>query len=258
MSGTVRTAIDGSVCTVTLENEGKRNAISYPMMEELVAEIRSLESEDDNYVLVLRGAGTEAFSAGFDLSQDRRDESGEGERPWSRMIDAIEGYSYPTIAMINGHTYGGAVEVIAACDIRIGRSGVQFGITPAKIGLVYGPDAIARVMGLVGPGKTKEMLFTAEPIDADHAYETGLLDRLVAGDELEEYTYDMATTIAANAPLSLEYMKRIVNAILESRSLSETEREWASRFRQEAFESRDHEEGVEAFHEGRDPEFEGR
>lgn len=258
MSGTVRTTIDESVCTVTLENEGKRNAISYPMMEELVAEIRSLESKDDDYVLVLRGAGTEAFSAGFDLSQDRRDEPGEGDRLWSQMIAAIEEYSYPTIAMINGHTYGGAVEVIAACDIRIGRSGAQFGITPAKIGLVYRPDAITRVMDLVGPGKTKEMLFTAEPIDADHAYDTGLLDRLVSADELEDHTYDMAATIAANAPLSLQYMKRIVNAVLESRSLSETEREWASRFREEAFESRDHEEGVAAFSEDRDPEFEGR
>lgn len=255
MTGTIDVEQTNSICTITLENEGKRNAITYEMMEELIETITSLEETDDNYVVVIRGAGEKAFSAGFDLSQDRDPDK---EPLWQRVNNQIEGYEYPTIAMINGDTFGGAVELVASCDIRIAREGARFGITPAKIGIVYGPQAITRVINLVGAAKTKELLFTAEPIDAGHAHEIGLLNHLVTEEELESRTYDMAETIASNAPLSLKYMKQIISAIQANRELSETEIEWAMDLRQEAFDSRDHEEGVEAFSEGREPEFEGR
>lgn len=255
MTGTIDVEQTNNICTITLENEGKRNAITYEMMEELIETITSLEETDDNHVVVIRGAGEKAFSAGFDLSQDRDPDK---EPLWQRVNNQIEGYEYPTIAMINGDTFGGAVELVASCDIRIAREGARFGITPAKIGIVYGPQAITRVMNLVGAAKTKELLFTAEAIDAGHAHEIGLLNHLVTEEELESRTYDMAETIASNAPLSLKYMKQIMSAIQANRELSETEIEWAMDLRQEAFDSRDHEEGVEAFSEGREPEFEGR
>lgn len=258
MSGEILTEIDGRICTLTIDNEGKRNALSYPMVEALGDEFHALGARDDRAVVVLRGARDKAFSAGFDLTEDRSDRTDEQKQLWPRMIDAIESYEFPVIAMINGHTYGGAMEVIAACDLRIGVTDARFGITPARIGLVYGGDAINRVMNLIGPGKVREMLYTANPIDAPHAADIGLLNYAVDRDELEPRTYGMAEDIASNAPLSLKYMKEITNVLLDKGSMTDAERKWVRRIRDQMFESEDHKEGVEAFSEGREPVFKGR
>ena len=254
MTGTIRTREDGGVCTITLDNEGKRNAISYPMMDDLVAALESLESNEEDAVVVLRGARDRAFSAGFDLSQDRDPD----DDSWDRMIATVAGYDYPTIAMLDGHAFGGAVHLAATCDLRIGRPGVRIGVPPAKLGIVYPPDAIERLVAIVGPAKTKELLFTGEAIDAEAAHRIGLLNHLVEADELEPTTYGIAERIAGNAPFSLRSMKRIVDAVVEGGSLSEADREWAQSLRQESYTTRDYEEGTAAFAEGREPEFEGR
>ena len=254
MTGQVRTRTDGGVCTITLDNEGKRNAISYPMMDEVVDVFESLDSADEDRVVVIHGAGEKAFSAGFDLSQERRP---EGDA-WDRMTAAVAGHDYPTIAMLDGAVYGGAVHLAATCDLRVGRTGIRIGVPPAKLGIVYPPDAIERLVAIVGPAKTKELLFTGEPIDALAAYEVGFLNHLVEPDELEGFTYDMAETIAGNAPLSLLGMKEIVDAIVEADGLTGAAQERAETLRRESFGSRDYEEGTAAFAEGREPEFEGR
>lgn len=254
MTGQVRTRKDGGVCTMTLDNEGKRNAISYPMMDELVGALESLDAADEDHVVVLRGAGEKAFSAGFDLSQERRTD----DDSWDRMTAAVAAHDYPTIAMLDGVVFGGAVHLAATCDIRIGRPDARVGIPPAKLGIVYPPDAIERLVAIVGPAKTKELLFTGEPIDAEAAREVGFLNHLVPADELEAFTYDMAETIAGNAPLSLTGMKRIVDAVVEAGSLTDEDRAWAQSIRWESFGTRDYEEGTAAFAEGREPEFEGR
>lgn len=254
MSGSIETHIEDGICTMTLKNEGKRNAISYPMIDTAIDEINELEGMDDDYVLVITGAGDKAFSAGFDLTQDR---DSEKETWWKELNETIESYEYPTIARINGDTYGGAIEIISACDIRIGVKTARFGITPAKIGIVYSPEAITRVIRLVGTAKAKELLFTGNPIKGEHAYEIGLLNYVVESDDLDQEAYDMASTIASNAPISLKSMKKIIAAINDTNTLSRAEREWGRSMRTEAFESRDYQEGVEAFSENRQPEFEG-
>lgn len=254
MTGHVHSREDGGVCTITLDNEGKRNAISYPMMDELVSTLSALDSAEEDSVVVIRGAREKAFSAGFDLSQDRDVE----DDSWDRMIAALADYDYPTIAMLDGHAFGGAVHVAATCDLRIGRPGARIGVPPATLGIVYPPDAIERLVAIVGPAKTKELLFAGEPIDAADAHEIGLLNHLVPADELEAFTYDLAETIASNAPFSLRSMKRIVDAVVETGTLSDEQRAWAQSLREESYTTRDYEEGTSAFAEGREPEFEGR
>lgn len=255
MSGSIETQLEDGICTLTLKNEGKRNAITYDMMKSITEAVNDLESKDDDYVLVLTGAGNKAFSAGFDLTQDRDPDK---ESWWKEVNATIENYEYPTVAMINGDTYGGAMEIVCDCDIRVGVESARFGITPAKIGIVYTPQAITRVIRTVGTAKAKEMLFTGNAIYGDHAFEIGLLNYVVEEDELEEKAYGLAETMASNAPMSLKSMKKIMSAINEKEELSEAEVQWGYDMRMEAFDSRDHEEGVEAFSEGREPEFEGR
>lgn len=258
MTGSVHSEVDGRICTVTIENDGKRNAIDYAILEGLIETFQGLEEREEPTVVVLRGAGEQAFSAGFDLDIDRSDQTDEQARLWPRMTRAVEGYTYPVIGMINGDTYGGAMNLIACCDLRVGVEGARFAITPARIGLVYGGRAINRIVQLIGPAMTKQLLFTAEPIETDHAVEVGLLNEAVPRSELESRTYELAEGIAANAPFSLRAMKEIVDAILAKGRLSSAERRWIQDLRGEAFRSADHAEGVAAFREGREPEFEGR
>lgn len=256
MSGSIETEIEDGICTLTLKNEGKRNALTYGMMKSITEAVNDLEARDDDYVLVITGAGEKAFSAGFDLDQDRDPDK---ESWWKEVNATIEAYEYPTVAMINGDTYGGAMEIVCDCDIRVGVSDARFGITPAKIGIVYSPQAITRVVRTVGTAKAKEFLFTGNAVGGEHAFEIGLLNHVVDDtEELESKAYGLAETMAGNAPMSLKSMKKIIAAIDAKDELSEAEIEWGYDMRMEAFDSRDHEEGVEAFSEGREPEFEGR
>ena len=257
MAGSIETEIEDGVCTITIRNPEKRNAIGYSMIRELSDVLEELTEDDDYYVLVLTGAGSEAFSAGFDLTQDRTNRTDEQKELWPEMISKLETYEYPTIAMINGDTYGGAVELAANCDLRIATENARFGITPAKLGLVYRGAAIRKVVEIAGMPTVKELLFTADPISAIRANDEGMINQVTAEDELERTTYDIASSIAENAPLSLIHMKEITHSIEQKGAMTEGEQKWVAEVRDRMFRSDDHREGVEAFSEGRTPEFTG-
>lgn len=261
MAGTVHVSRDGAVATLRVDNREKRNAFGPPMIARAMDALEELEDDDDIRALVLTGTGEEAFSAGFDIDYYSEDppevDKDIEDLSLSDFVDQVRHFDFPTIAMINGGTYGGAMHLIAACDLRVSVDDASFGITPAKLGLIYNATAIYEVMIHVGPANVKELLFTADFVDAERAYEMGLLNHVVERDELEERTYEIAESIAGNAPMSLVGMKDIVRALIEQAAPTEAERQWAQKLREEATESRDHKEGVEAFSEGREPEFEG-
>jgi methylmalonyl-CoA decarboxylase len=263
MSGEIHVDVDQAVATVTIDNREKRNALGPPLIAEIIDTFVDLEDRDDVRCVVLTGAGEKSFSSGFDITYHQR-HYGEGpevegeEADFADMVEHVKDFDYPVVAMINGGTFGGSMSLIASCDLRIAVDEAQFGITPAKLGMIYGGDAIGEIMAHVGPANVKEFLFTAQFVDADRAYDMGLLNDVVPREELETRTYEMANAIAGNAPLSLIGMKKIVRALMEKDTLTEAERVWAQEMEEEAEASHDHEEGVRAFMENRDPEFEGR
>lgn len=263
MPGTVELEERDGIATITFDNQEKRNALGPPLIAEIINTMEELEDRDGIRTVVLTGAGEKAFSAGFDISYHQRNYSNETEIPedeagFNELAGLVKDFDFPVIAMINGGTYGGSMHLAAACDLRVAVEDAQFGITPAKLGMVYGSEAIHEVIIHVGPSNAKEFLFTAEFVDAERAYEMGFLNRVVPREELEQTTYDLAESISTNAPLSLTGMKEVIRALIEQGSLTDAERKWVQRLEDEAEQSRDHQEGVEAFMENREPEFVGR
>lgn len=259
MVGDIHLDIDGEIATLTLDNQGKRNAVGPPMAAKGINALEDIEEEDIR-TLILTGAGEKAFSSGFDISyysEERPANEDIEEAEFSDFTNKVKHFEFPTIAMINGGTYGGSMHLAAACDLRISVKEAEFGITPAKIGRVYGGEAIYEIMAEIGPANVKEFLFTADFVNAERAYDMGFLNDVVPRAELEERTYEMAGTIVNNAPLSLIGMKDIVRALQDHGAMTDAEKKWVRRLRDEAEESKDHSEGVEAFMENRQPVFKG-
>jgi enoyl-CoA hydratase/carnithine racemase len=257
----VRAEDRGLVRVLTVENRAKRNALDFRALEELEAAFDAA-ARDRVRCLLLRGAGEEAFSSGFDLAEIALT-SRRGERPdeaVERTADVLSALPCPTVAFLNGPAFGGGFELAVTCDLRVAREGIQLGMTPAKLGVVYPEGGLRRFLDLVGAARTRELFFTGRAVDAGTALAWGLVNRLVPSAGAEAAALELAREIATNAPLAVQGMKRILR-LLESaheRSLSGEEREEIAGLRRLAFESADIQEGRRAFQERRVPRFEGK
>jgi len=242
---------------ITIENPGKRNAITPSMLPEFSAAIADLRGEVR--CLVLAGAGDEAFSAGFDLSTVDVDGFHEEHEPvYEGTLRALAEFPYPTVAKVNGDAIGGGFDLSLSCDLRVSVAGARFGVPTTRIGIVYSERAIRQMVRILGPARAKELLFTADLIDAADAAEMGIVNAVVDRDELDDHVENLASTIAGNAPHSLTASKQIVETVLDADRPSPTELEYIQQLRAEAFASDDFEEGLAAISEGREPEFTGQ
>jgi enoyl-CoA hydratase/carnithine racemase len=252
---------DNNICTVTLNRPEKRNALSPEMMLELVAVLQKLQEEKEVRVVVLRGAGKEAFSAGFDISRvgpQPRYGDGRYQSPVEYAGAVIEECPFPVIAMIYGYAVGGGLELAVACDLRIAAATARLGMTPAKLGVIYLAAPLRRFLDLIGPGYTKELFLTGHLIDAQRAERMGLVNQVVPAEQLEEVTYHLAQEIAENAPLSLKGIKLSISRLTNFPRLSPEDEAFLAELRHIALQSEDLQEGKKAFLERRKPRFKGR
>jgi enoyl-CoA hydratase/carnithine racemase len=264
------------VTRLRIDHEERRGALDHEILDTLADTVRSLEA----HCLVLTGTGS-MFSAGYDLgnlegqrearspigdraSTDRSDQFEEdAERlvahPFHSAIEALEAFPYPAIAALNGHAIGGGLELALTCDIRIAASGIKVGMPPAKLGLIYSHTGLRKFLELCGPAHTAELFYAGRNVEADRGREIGLVNHVVEPDELETQALEMATEIAANAPLSLAGNKRIIRTLRahEGGLPSDVEQELVE-LRESCFRSEDFREGVRAFGEKRKPEWRGR
>lgn len=260
MAGSVSTETEDRIYTIEFANPGKRNALSPSMLGALRTALDDAEADRDVRVVVVRSSLQEGtFCAGFDLSafdyDAGADESAAAFDEFARRLRSVD---LPVVAMVDGVTWGGGVELVATCDLRVASTDASFGLPPAKLGIVYPARGIQRYLHLLGPANASELLYTGDPVDAERAREMGLVNDVVPPDEVEARTYELAESVAENAPLALTGMKQTIRAFLDKTALSPAEREWAADLRRTAHESDDHAEAMAAFEEGRDPEFEGR
>jgi enoyl-CoA hydratase len=254
----VRVGDDGRVRELTLCNPARRNALDDGLLGALQTELLRAEA-DGVRALILRGEGEKAFSAGYDLTALPQ-AAVDGPLPDAALeetLAVLDGLRIPVLALVNGHAFGGGLELAARCDLRLGVSGSQLGMPPCKLGIVYAPRGLARFLMLCGPGGARRLFFTGTPISAEQALELGLLDEVHPTlAEAETAVGILAHQIAANAPLALSGTRKLF-AALEGSLLGAMDIQAASELRRAAFRSSDAREGRDAFLQKRTPNFTG-
>jgi enoyl-CoA hydratase/carnithine racemase len=256
----IRAEERGLARVLVIDNPAKKNALDFQALDELAAACERAAA-DGVRCLVLRGAGGEAFSSGFDLAEMALTNV-RGERPdeaVERAADVLSAVPCPTLAFVNGFAFGGGFELAVACDLRVARAGVRVAMTPAKLGVVYPEGGLRRFADLVGAARTRELFFTGRPIDAETALAWGLVNRVAPPANAEADALGLADEIAGNAPLAVRGMKRILRLLegTHERGLTDAERGEIADLRRRAFESADLREGRRAFEERRAPRFRG-
>ena len=161
------------------------------------------------------------------------------------------------IGQLNGHAIGGGLELALACDIRIAASGIKVGMPPAKLGLIYSHTGLRRFIDVCGVANTNELFYVGRNVDVARAERMGLVNEVVDPAELDERVLDLATEIAANAPLSLAGNKHVIRTLRDRPLPEDVERELIE-LRESCFRSEDFREGVRAFAEKRKPRWQGR
>ena len=227
------------------------------MWQRLLDLLAEVERDADVKVLVVRGTDARAFSAGADISEfEELRSTPEDARSYNetreRAEHALRNLSKPTIAPVQGPCIGGGCGIAVACDLRFCDDTARFGITPAKLGIVYSLTATKALIDIVGPSNAKEILFTGLHVPADRALHMGLVNAIVPAAELESHVTGIAGTIASRAQYSVHATKRITRLILDG--LADDDEE-SRRLRTESFTSKDYREGVRAFLEKRSPDF---
>lgn len=256
MADEILFSLKDGVATITMNRPEKRNALNTILLEGFHNILSHVEESQEARVVVIRGEG-KAFCSGIDLRELSARQTGQGDPETGvvQVFQRIERSRIPTIAMVHGDALAGGCELALHCDLRVAAEPARFGMPLARLGLVVPFPLGQKLVEIVGPAFTKQILLTGQPITATRAYEIGMIHQLVAASDLETATYELARTIADNAPLSLAGMKAIVlRAISPREHIAHADlHEMVSRARK----SVDAQEGVKAMLEKRKPVFRG-
>jgi len=218
MADEVLVSIMDGIASVTLNRPEKRNAMNRALLQALSSRFDELDSSREVRVIVVRGAGP-AFCSGMDLREmeEQRGAAGDPESGVIQTLQRVERSHHPTIAMIHGDAIAGGCELALHCDLRVAADVAHLGMPLARIGLVVPFLLGQKLVEIIGPSHTRELLFTGRPIDATRARDIGMVHRVVPAAQVEEATYELARAVAANAPLSLQGMKATILRAISQR-----------------------------------------
>jgi len=246
--------LDGKIARVIFNNPSARNALTWPMYEELKKICDALAINPDIRVVIFRGVGDKAFVSGSDIQQFvdlQKDEA--YEVAVDQIFASLQQLPMPTIAMIEGLAVGSGLLIATACDFRLSTPDARFGIPVAKtLGNCLSPSNLSWLSAHLGVPTVKKMLLTAELIKAPELLETGFLYQTAASTEILSVTNALAQKLAALAPLTQKASKLTLARLLQSNLPDCTE------LMRETYNSKDFKEGVNAFLEGRPPQWLGQ
>ncbi len=255
----IHTHITESIATIILDHAKKRNALSKELIDEILCALETFQAQHIRVVLLRAAAGSKVWSAGHDVKElplARRDPLGWDD-PLRMLIREIETFPAPIIALIEGGVWGGACEVVFACDMVIAARDATLAATPAKLGVPYNITGVLNFMNAASRAIIREMAFTAQPITAERAERLGIINYVVAADELEPFAMELAEKIARNAPMSIAVIKEQLRLLESAHTITPRMFERIQGLRRKVYDSHDYKEGITAFLEKREPRFVG-
>ena len=250
---------DGPLAILTFNRPEARNAMTWEMYDALVDACERVDRDESSRVLILRGAGGKAFVAGTDIQQFRsfgdREDGLKYEERLDRVLDRLERVTKPTIAQVQGVAAGGGCAIALVCDLRVATPESTFGIPIARtLGNCLSGATYSRLVDVIGSSRAKDLLFTGRFVSAAEAQACGLVNRVVDADGLERAVRDLASEIAANAPLTIRATKELIRRLAAQRRLAAGD---DADMVELCYTSADFREGVTAFLEKRKPRWSG-
>ncbi|MBI1385834.1 MAG: enoyl-CoA hydratase [Rhizobiales bacterium] len=258
---TLRVERQGHVAHLVFDNPAKHNAVTLDGWTNLGEAARVLHGDERIRVIVVSGAGSAAFVSGSDISEfDARRSEMAAIQHYNHIADgslaALASIDKPMIASVRGYCLGGGMAIMLCCDIRLAAEDAVFAVPAARIGLAYRYPGIAQFLQAVGPARTSEIFMTARRYDAREAHAMGLVNRVVARDELSDVTAQYCEQIAENAPLTIRALKATIRELTKPTGNPDTV--LMERMADACFASEDYKEGRAAFAAKRRPKFEGK
>ena len=260
MSGQVRIERKGPIAWMVFDHQERRNAITVDMWSEIPSAVQTLQEDSEVRVVIMRGAGSDAFVSGADISEFEKTRTGNAGRDYdaltARAFAALQALEKPLIASIHGFCIGGGAAIALTADLRYAADDARFAVPPARLGLGYHTAGIRTLIRIVGFSETADLLFTGRRVGAEEARHIGLVNEVFAKDSLDASVDELAQIIAKNAPLTIRSAKISLQELAKLEAERDTARINDSIER--CYQSDDFREGVSAFLEKRKPKFRGK
>ncbi len=251
--------ISDGIGTITLNHDIKRNALSEQLVHAIAATLADFREAGARVAILRAQPGAKVWSAGHDVAElplGGLDPLG-WQDPLRMLIREVEAFPAPVIALIEGSVWGGACELVFACDMIVATPEATFAATPAKLGVPYNATGLLTFLNAAPPHIAKELLFTSRPMTAARLERQGIINHVVPLAEISGFTHDMAQTIAHNSPLAIGVMKEQLRILAAAHALSPADFERIQGLRRVVYNSRDYAEGINAFKEKRKPVYLG-
>lgn len=252
----LRLSLAGPVATLVLDRPATRNAMTLAMWRAVPVVAAAVAAQPRVRVLLVRGAGGGPFCAGADIGEFVARRSGPDAAGYTAAVlaagQALAGLSKPTVAMITGACVGGGCELALSCDLRVAGADARFGITPARLGVVYNQTSTAALVAAVGAPWARYLLMTGDLIDAATALRIGLVHQVHPAGTAGDAAWELARRLAGRAPVSVAAAKRLVGRAAAG---PVAEDDWARRWYDRSYASAEYAEGVAAFLARREPDF---
>lgn len=253
----IRTSLADAIGTIAFDRGAKRNALSAGLIAECLVALDEFRNQGARAVVLRSAAPSGVWSAGHDIAElpNADVDPLPYDDPLEQLLRAVKAFPAPVLAMVQGSVWGGACDLIMACDLVYADETGTFAITPAKLGLPYNIAGFLNFLNRLPLNVVKEMFFSADPISADRAEQVGIVNRIVPAAELEGTTYAMARTFTTRSSAAIAAAKEAIRVLSESASINPVTFEYLHGLRRGVYFGADYHEGIAAFLQKRAPQF---